>query len=70
VKGEYDDDECMALERASGMLKLEPGDDPDLGDWRWQRADDNGNLMTTAAPRSCAGCHQDCESRDYACTDP
>jgi hypothetical protein len=70
VKGEYDDDECSALERASGMLKREPGSDPELGDWRWQRAKASGELMATPAPRSCAGCHESCESRDYACTDP
>jgi hypothetical protein len=70
VKGEYDDEDCSVLKRASGMLKLEPGTDPDRGDWIWQRADANGDIDTSTPARSCAGCHAACERRDYACTDP
>ncbi len=70
VKGEYDDEDCRVLKRASGMLKLDPNSDPELGDWLWQRADASGNLDSSARARSCAGCHAACEHRDYACTDP
>lgn len=69
VKGEYDDDQCATLARVSAMLKLDAGEAPDLGDWRWQRTDAEGNVVDTPE-RSCAGCHEACESRDYACTEP
>ena len=70
VKGEYSDETCSQLERASGMRKLTGGSDAELGDWQWQRADPDGHLLTLTPARSCAGCHKDCQTRDYTCTDP
>jgi len=70
VKGEYEDDACAVLARTSGMQKLEPGSDPELADWQWQRADRQGHLKTETPARSCAGCHEACESSDYTCTEP
>ena len=70
VKGEYEDDACSVLRRVSGMRKLDAGAAPELGDWQWQRANPSGQLLLETAARSCAGCHEACESRDYACTDP
>ena len=70
VKGEYSDEACTELERVSGMLKLEAGSEPELGDWKWQRADASGRLLTRTPARSCAGCHDACRNSDYACTEP
>lgn len=70
VKGEYLDEDCTELERVSGMLKLESGEAPEHHDWLWQRADPAGHVLTQTPAKSCAGCHENCSSRDYTCTDP
>lgn len=70
VKGEYADEACTELERVSGMQKLESGAAPELHDWLWQRAAPGGKLSNEKPARSCAGCHEQCSSRDYTCTDP
>jgi hypothetical protein len=70
VKGEYDDDACTDLRRVSAMERLPDGEAPDLGDWRWQRTDADGQVLGDTPARSCAGCHSACDATDRACTEP
>jgi hypothetical protein len=70
VKGEYDDEQCEELRRVSAMERLDDGEAPDLGDWRWQRTDADGKVASDTPARSCAGCHNGCEATDRACTEP
>lgn len=70
VKGEYDDAQCRRLRRVSAMLRLEDGEAPSLGNWRWQRTDPDRRVLDDTDARSCAGCHAACEAMDRACTEP
>jgi hypothetical protein len=70
VKGEYDDPDCTELVRVSAMERLDDGEDPERGDWRWLRTGPDGRELDGVEPRSCAGCHAACDSSDRACTEP
>lgn len=70
VKAEHDDSACTELIEYTAMRKLAPGASPEAGDWEWQRVDASGEVIESGALLRCAGCHQSCTDRDFACTDP
>ena len=76
LKEEYDfgDSTCSGeIVQWAVMMKLEPGDNPDMLDWRWQRVSKLGDVVEDDAPR-CAGCHEGCgfppDGYDGTCTVP
>ena len=57
VKLEYDDASCETLLGFTAMQKLAAGENPDGGDWRWQKLDAERELLEDGAPPRCINCH-------------
>jgi hypothetical protein len=57
VKTEYDDAACETLLGFTAMQKLAAGENPDGGDWRWQKVDAPSELLEDGAPERCLNCH-------------
>jgi hypothetical protein len=57
VKAEYDDGLCEEVLGFTAMQKLVEGENPDGGDWRWQKLDADLELLEDGAPLRCVSCH-------------
>lgn len=57
VKPEYDEPDCTVPLSYTAIAKLEPGANPDGGDWRWQRVDLDHQVVEDGAPERCVTCH-------------
>ena len=57
VKAEYDDPSCETTLGFTVMQKLDAGENPDGGDWRWQKLDADRTLLQNGAPVRCVSCH-------------
>jgi hypothetical protein len=57
VKIEYDDPECEEVLGYTVMRKLTEGENPQGGDWRWQRLDPERVMLEDGAPPRCINCH-------------
>lgn len=70
VKEEHRTADCNELIGVTAMQRLRQDDDPELGDWQWQRYD-AALRPTDIEPQRCVACHQACtRGRDLACADP
>lgn len=57
VKLEYDDPDCTELKGYSALQKLEPGTQPEGGDWLWQRVSKTREVEEEGAMTRCVNCH-------------
>jgi len=57
VKVEYDDEECRTLVGYTAYRKLAPGENPEGGDWWWQKLDAEQHVLEEGAPWRCLNCH-------------
>lgn len=57
LKLEYDDDACETLVGYTAYRKLEPSENPEGGDWWWQKLDAEQRVIEEGAPWRCLNCH-------------
>lgn len=65
VKLSYDDEECTDLVDYTAMKKLATGQNPEGGDWWWQRVALDRSVVEEGAPVSCLDCHREHCSPPY-----
>src|SRR6185503_21382768 len=53
LKVEYDDEGCETLVNFTAYQKLEPGENPEGGDWWWQKLDAQQRVIEEGAPWRC-----------------
>lgn len=57
VKIEYDEEACSAPVQYTAIRKVAVGENPDGGDWRWQRVSVEREVLDDGAPARCVQCH-------------
>jgi hypothetical protein len=57
VKLEYDDPNCTTLLGYTALQKLAPGEQPEGGDWMWQRVNAGHEVEEEGAMTRCVNCH-------------
>ncbi len=70
VAEESDAADCTGLTGYTLMFKDVPGYNAAAGDWRWQRLDDQRNVLEDGRVQSCISCHTQCNLNDYTCSPP
>ncbi len=66
VKPIYFDAEGKSIRKLTIMVKMQPGYDPDNGDWWYANADASGTKIgRNGRLQGCIGCHYDAAETDY-----